>query len=142
MPEPVKLPRGGTPLADIIRVIPFDAIERIDFLRNGEALILDNLEGGALMITTKDGASHGIKAQFELKDHIPLGYQKYKEYSSPMLSSATAAYDLDNASTLLWLPSVRFDGEGTDIDLKLPAKGNYKIIIEGISDEGPIFEKK
>ena len=142
MPEPVKLPRGGTPLADINRVIPFDAIERIDFLRNGEALILDNLEGGALMITTKDGASHGIKAQFELKDHVPLGYQKYKEYSSPMLSSATAAYDLDNASTLLWLPSVRFDGEGTDIDLKLPAKGNYKIIIEGISDEGPIFEKK
>ena len=42
----------------------------------------------------------------------------------------------------IWLPSVRFDGEGTDIDLKLPAKGDYKIIIEGISDEGPIFEKK
>ena len=141
MPKPVKLPRGGTPLADINKVIPFDAIERIDFLRNGEALILDNLPGGALMITTKDGASRGIKTQFELKDHIPLGYQKYKEYASPMLSSTTDAYDLDNASTLLWLPSVRFDGEGADIELKIPLRPEYEVIIEGISDGGPIYEK-
>lgn len=142
MPKPIKLPRGGIPLADIERVIPFDAVERIDFLRNGEALILDNLEGGALMITTKDGAYRGIKTQFELKDHIPLGYQKYKEYASPMLSSTTDAYDLENASTLLWLPSVRFDGEGTAVELKIPILPEYEVIIEGISEAGPIYEKK
>ena len=58
-----------------------------------------------------------------------------------MLSSTTDAYDLDNASTLLWLPSVRFDGEGADIELKIPLRPEYEVIIEGISDGGPIYEK-
>lgn len=121
----------------------FVAIERIDFLGSGEALILgNNMPGGALMITTKSGGSGGIKTQFELKDYVPLGYQKYKEYASPLLSSTVDAYDLQNASTLLWLPSVRFGGDGTDIELKLPLRPEYDVIIEGISDEGPIYERK
>lgn len=131
----------GTPLSEIDRVIPFDAIARIDFLRSGEALILGNeLPGGALMITTKDGGSQGIKKQFELKDYIPLGYQRYKQYASPLLSSSTDAYDLQGASTLLWLPSVVFDEKGKEIELKLPIQSDYKVIIEGISDIGPIYE--
>lgn len=144
MPEPTKLPEAvGTPLSEINSMLPFDAIERIDFLKEGEALILGNgLQGGALMITTKDGGQQGIKAQFELKDHIPLGYQKYKEYANPMLSADADAYDLQSSSTLLWLPSVRFDGQGTDIELKLPVKAEYDVIIEGVSDDGPVYEKK
>ena len=144
MPESSSgVPVGGIPLSDIDRLLPFDAIERIDFLRSGEALILGNsMPGGALMITTKSGGPGGIKTQFELKDYVPLGYQKYKEYASPLLSSSADAYDLQNASTLLWLPSVRFDGDGKDIELKLPLSPEYDIIIEGISDEGPLYERK
>lgn len=131
----------GTPLSEVYRVIPFDAIARIDFLRSGEALILGNeLPGGALMITTKDGGSQGIKKQFELKDYIPLGYQRYKQYASPLLSSSADAYDLQGASTLLWLPSVIFDEKGKEIELKLPIQPDYKVIIEGTSDMGPIYE--
>lgn len=134
---------GGVPLSDIDRILPFDAIERLDFLRSGEALILgNNMPGGALMITTKSAGPGGIKTQFELKDYVPLGYQKYKEYASPLLSSTTNANDLENALTLLWLPSVRFDGDGTDIELLLPIKPKYEVIIEGISENGPIYEKK
>ena len=59
-----------------------------------------------------------------------------------MLSSTVDAYDLENASTLLWLPSVKFDGEGTDIEFKLPIQPEYEVIIEGISESGPIYEKK
>ena len=59
-----------------------------------------------------------------------------------MLASTTDAYDLENVSTLLWLPSVRFGGEGADIELKISLRPEYEGIIEGISEAGPIYEKK
>lgn len=144
MPEPSPNPdfNNVPTLSDVTKLIPFDAIKRIDFIRSGEALILGNdLPGGALMITTKSGDEIAISKQFELKDYIPLGYQKYKEFSSPLLSSEADPYDLQTNTTLLWLPAVRFDESGTEIKLTHTVPSNCDIIIEGISNKGPIYEK-
>ncbi len=94
------------------------------------------------MITTKKGDKVNWARQFELKDYLPLGYQEYKEYASPMLSVDSDEYDLQTHPTLLWLPSVKFDENGKSIDLKFPIKSDYQVIIEGISDNGNvIFEQ-
>ncbi|MDE6290295.1 MAG: hypothetical protein K2M16_02065 [Muribaculaceae bacterium] len=90
-------------------------------------------------IVIEKGDKVNWERQFELKDHLPLGYQEYKEYASPMLSIDTDEYDLQTHPTLLWLPSVKFDETGKTIDLKLPLKSDYKVIIEGIYDNGDII---
>lgn len=141
-PTPNIIVDNAPPISDIDRVLPFDAIKRIDFIRSGDALILGNdLPGGAIMITTKSGEEQGFSRQFELKDYIPLGYQKYKEFASPLLSTESDVYDLQTNATLLWIPSIRFDERGREINLTLPLPSECDIIIEGISNDGPIYEK-
>ncbi|MDE5871381.1 MAG: hypothetical protein K2H22_05540, partial [Muribaculaceae bacterium] len=121
-------------LADLERYIPFSSIERLDFIKFGGV-------GGRLMLTTKSGAKHHKEKQFELKDYLPLGYQRFKEYASPLLSSETDEYDLQTHPTLLWMPSVRFDGNGHTIDLKSPVSSDYQIFIEGLTDDGDIISE-
>ncbi len=123
---------------DVAMAIPFQDIERVDFL-NDTGLIFENSGGSVLMITTKSGNHISGGKQFELKDYLPLGYQEYKEYSSPMLSVDADEYELQTHPTLLWLPSVKFDENGKTIDLKFPIKSGYKVIIEGITDNGDII---
>lgn len=109
-------------LVEVESVVPFNAIERIDYIRPEHSLIFSETAGlGAVVITTKQGDKKNWSRQFELKDFIPLGYQEYKEYASPLLSSETDAYDLQTSPTLLWLPSVKFGESGKDITLKIPA---------------------
>ncbi|MDE6637927.1 MAG: carboxypeptidase-like regulatory domain-containing protein, partial [Muribaculaceae bacterium] len=121
-------------LADLERYIPFSSIERLDFIKSGGF-------GGVLVLTTSSGGKRTKETQFELKDYLPLGYQRYKEYASPLLSVDADEYDLQTHPTLLWLPSVRFDGNGHAINLKSPISADYKIFIEGITDNGDIISE-
>lgn len=145
MPVPASSPLKTslkTPLlADVENTLAFTDIARIDFIRPGQALIFGNdFGGGVIMITTKDGDEVGIARQFELKDFVPLGYQKYKEFASPILSSKIGMNDLQTTPTLLWLPSVKFDDNGKEINLKSPISSDYRVVIEGISDDSAIYE--
>ncbi|MDE6342735.1 MAG: hypothetical protein K2K93_10485 [Muribaculaceae bacterium] len=130
----------GPTLSEIEAAVPFNTIERIDFIRPEHSIVLGPSYGGAaVVITTKAGDKVHWERQFELKDHLPLGYQQYKEYSSPILSVDTDEYDLQSHPTLLWLPSVKFDGSGKDIELKHPIRSDYRVIIEGLSDNGEVI---
>lgn len=129
-------------LVEVEAVVPFDAIERIDYIRPEHSLIFAETAGlGTVVITTRQGDKKNWSRQFELKDFIPLGYQKYKEYASPLLSSETDAYDLRKSPTLLWLPTVKFGESGKEITLKIPSASGYEITIEGISDKGIIHQR-
>ena len=132
----------GPTLSEVSAAVPFNMIERIDFIRPEHSLVLGPSYGGpTVVITTKKGDKVHWERQFELKDHLPLGYQEYKEYASPMLSVDTDEYDLQTHPTLLWLPSVKFDDTGKTIQLKHPVKSDYSVIIEGISDNGDIISE-
>ena len=146
MPAPASSPIGKnakTPLlSEIEGMIPFNSIDRIDFIRPEHSILFGNTYGGGIiMITTKQGGDASWSKQYELKDFVPLGYQKYKEFASPLLSAETDAYDLQTSPTLLWIPSVRFDGKGTDLNLGHPVIPDYDIVIEGVSDGGMILER-
>ncbi|MDE7410259.1 MAG: hypothetical protein K2N09_09605, partial [Muribaculaceae bacterium] len=132
----------GPTLSEVEAAVPFNSIQRIDFIRPEHSLVLGPSYGGAaVLITTKAGNKVHWERQFELKDYLPLGYQQYKEYASPLLSVDTDEYDLQTHPTLLWLPSVKFDENGTTIDLKFPVKPDYSIIVEGIADNGDIISE-
>ncbi len=130
----------GPTLSEVEAAVPFHTIERIDFIRPEHSIVLGPSYGGAtVVITTKKGDKVHWERQFELKDYLPLGYQEYKEYASPMLSVDVDEYDLQTYPTLLWLPSVKFNETGKAIDLKFPIKSNYRVIIEGLTDNGQII---
>ncbi|MDE6380764.1 MAG: carboxypeptidase-like regulatory domain-containing protein [Muribaculaceae bacterium] len=137
--------RGGTTLysptlSEVATAVPFNSIERIDFIRPEHSLVLGPSYGrAAVLITTKSGNQVNWERQFELKDYLPLGYQKYKEYASPILSVDSDEYDLQTHPTLLWLPSVKFDDSGKVIDLKFPVRSDYRLVIEGLADDGGII---
>ncbi|MDE6017970.1 MAG: hypothetical protein K2G85_04055 [Muribaculaceae bacterium] len=132
----------GPTLSEIEAAVPFQTIERIDFIRPEHSIVLGPSYGGAaVVITTKKGDKVNWERQFELKDYLPLGYQHYKEYASPLLSIDTDEYELQSHPTLLWIPSAKFDENGKSINLKFPIKSNYKVIIEGISDNGDIISE-
>ncbi|MDE5812994.1 MAG: carboxypeptidase-like regulatory domain-containing protein, partial [Muribaculaceae bacterium] len=130
----------GPTLSEVATAVPFNSIERIDFIRPEHSLVLGPSYGGAVvLITTKAGDKVSWERQFDLKDHLPLGYQQYKEYASPILSVDSDEYDLQTHPTLLWLPSVKFDDSGKAIDLKFPMRSDYRIVIEGLADDGTII---
>ncbi|MDE7351188.1 MAG: carboxypeptidase-like regulatory domain-containing protein, partial [Muribaculaceae bacterium] len=132
----------GPTLSEVSAAVPFNIIERIDFIRPEHSLVLGPSYGGpTVVITTKKGDKVHWERQFELKDYLPLGYQQYKEYASPILSVDTDEYDLQTKPTLLWLPSVKFDGNGKSIDLKFPIKSDYRVIVEGVADNGDIISE-
>lgn len=132
----------GPTLSEVAAAVPFNMIERIDFIRPEHSLVLGPSYGGpTVVITTKKGDKVHWERQFELKDHLPLGYQQYKEYASPILSVDTDEYDLQTKPTLLWIPSVKFDGSGKDIDIKFPIRPEYRVIVEGLSDNGDIIHR-
>lgn len=134
--------KGGTliasipTLAEVEMFVPFSNVDRMDFLRSNSG------GGSTIVLSTKNGEGKTFQPQFELKDYLPLGYQKYKEYASPLLLADTDEYDLQTHPTLLWLPSVRFDSDGHAIDLKLPISSDYQILIEGITDNGDIISEE
>lgn len=126
-------------LSDIEDVIPFQAIDRIDFIRPELFVMGEHYGGGVIMISSKSGNGKHWAKQFELKDYLPLGYQQYKEYASPILSADADEYDLQTQPTLLWIPSVKFDDNGKTIDLKFPINSNHRVIIEGVAENGDLI---
>lgn len=140
-PQSISKDLSVPTLSDIAQVVAFQDIEQLDYLKSENFIIGEDYGAGVLMITTKSGNDKPGGNQFELKDYLPLGYQQYKEYASPILSIDTDEYDLETKPTLLWLPSVKFDDKGKSIDLKFPIRSDYRIVIEGISDNGDIISE-
>ncbi|MDE6489957.1 MAG: hypothetical protein K2L49_02230, partial [Muribaculaceae bacterium] len=140
----------GVSLAEVEGVLPFQAIERIDFLQPNEAVMFGQAGylGGALMITSKDGK--GIKdTNWTLKSLMPLGYQKPAEFYSPKYESDNK-YDevpdgMDRRSTVYWNPSVRTDSDGqakfsfytTD-----NPRTTYTVRVEGLTAGGQPFRSQ
>lgn len=130
----------GPTVSEVEAAVPFHTIEKISFIRPEFSLVLGPSYGGAaIAITTKSGNKVHWERQFELKDYLPLGYQNYKEYSSPMLSVDADEYDIQTQPTILWLPSVKFDESGKTIDLKFPVNTNHRVVIEGVAENGDII---
>lgn len=140
----------GSTYPDIYEKIPFDLIERIDFLKPSEAVVLGPKAtgGGALMITTKSGAEYMTwKQPPELVVVSPLGYQKPAEMYMPKYSSnenyIPDGTDLRN--TLYWNPCIKVDKNGKSnfdfytSDIK---DTNYTVCIEGLTDTGDIIKSR
>ncbi len=121
-----------------------NSIETIEVLKNANASIY-GMEGGngVLVITTKKGGGLNAKdiASVGVLPITPGGFYKAREFYAPKFEHIdTNDKHKDLRATIYWNPIIKTDKNGyanfqyynTD------APGNYKLIIEGIDENGNI----
>ena len=94
--------------------------------------------GGALIITMKKGAAQGAPrsdiVRFPFK-----GYYRQRTFYTPKYDHAATAGSVNQTlSTVYWNPDIGSDSNGNASVpyLNNVEKGNYRVVIEGIDDDG------
>lgn len=122
-----------------------DQIYSIEVLRSGGLLALygSDAPGGALVITTKhgnEGTAYFTQAQPNGIMTFPFaGFHKAKAFYVPKYGSPKKdAEQPDMRSTVYWNPNILTDKEGkaTLEFYNNDSKGAYRVVVEGIDDEG------
>jgi hypothetical protein len=119
-------------------------IASIEVLRSGSYLAIygSNAPGGALVITTKRGGedSRAVtpKPSLGLLAYNFAGYYKAKTFYAPKYKAKgnTQLTDLRNA--IYWNPNILSDKDGkASFDFfNNDTKGTYRVVVEGIDDDG------
>ena len=124
--------------------IPPSNIESIEVLRSIEyrATYGSRGSGGVLIITTKHGGQEhviGAKAPGIL-DFTAKGYYLAHQFYSPKYDSPATASIPDLRTTIYWKPIIQPDKDGkASLEFfNADSKGTYRIVVEGIDNEGHI----
>ena len=127
-----------------VNSINSNEVETIEVLKSGNASMYGmNGGGGVLVITTKRPKEIELDSSSDanaLKVSV-MGFYKAKEFYSPKYAvSDTSNKGNDLRTTIFWKPDVVTDKDGNasfnfyNADIK----GNYKVVIEGIDENGDI----
>jgi len=97
--------------------------------------------GGVLVFTSKTGKSGGTYQHFSpgVVTYMPKGYAKVREFYSPRYDDPkTNSQVPDGRSTIFWKPNIITgkDGKASFDYFNADGKGIYRIVIEGIDDNG------
>jgi len=143
----VSIRGGGPPLfllngmqvdVDMINSIPVSNIESVDILKGASAAIFGGRGGnGVIAINLKQGQSYS-RPTIGIHNVKYPGYYKAREFYSPDYDVIPTPKDtLDIRNTLYWNPSVKTtNGKATIHFFSSSVPATYKIIVEGISDNG------
>ena len=125
---------------------PFD-VETIEILKSVAYTSIYGTRGnaGVLIITTKRGGSNLNYNTYApgIMTYSPKGYYPLREFYSPQYTPGNTEKGTDNRTTVYWNPHVPTDVNGiakfnfynTD------ESGIYRVVIEGINDEGHLARK-
>ena len=132
------VPTTGT---DALFTIPPDDVDRIEFLKGPSAAIY-GVRGanGVIAIYTKRGR-YMIKGQIEFQ---MLGFHTPREFYQPKYSNMTEEErNKLSYSTIFWAPDLQSNENGmTEVIFnKPPGINNFRIVVEGISNNGEIVSK-
>ncbi len=127
-----------------INMVNVSDVETIEVLKYASASIygVDGV-GGALIITTKQSRGLNSKdiASIGVLPIAPMGFYKAREFYSPKYDNTTwVSKQKDLRSTVYWQPELKTDKDGnaTFEYYNADGPGTYKIIIEGIDNDGNI----
>ena len=141
---------GSIMSGNLINQIPANDIYSIEVLRSGEYLAIygSNAPGGALVITTRRGGENTVESNY-LTSRSPAGlitypfkgYFRAKIFYTPKYhhpKKDTEPFDL--RSTVYWNPNVITDKDGkASIEyFNNDTKGTYRVVVEGIDDNGDL----
>lgn len=120
-------------------------VETVEVLRSANTSIYGmNAAGGVLIITTK--RKRGLDAKDIVSSGIlPIavtGFYRAREFYSPKYPVSNTSYH-DLRSTIFWKPELKTDKNGNAAFeyYNADGKGGYRIVIEGIDDNGNLGRK-
>jgi hypothetical protein len=152
--KPVKFFVNGGAVDDIYlsNITPAD-IESIEvFFKDGVAKVMSFYDcNGIISITTKSHSLSPVEknnldlafltVQKNVITIMPKGYYKARVFYSPVYDNQTNLKDInDFRNTIYWNPNVITDktGSATFEYYNSDGRGNYRVVVEGIDDDGNI----
>ena len=128
----------------ILSTLSVDDISSISLVRGVDSSIFGvRGEGGAIVITLKNGVSLPSQPARGIVTYTPLGYSSSVEFYHPKYETAQQknSYIPDLRSTIYWNPALQLDEKGNAvIEYYTPdSTAPEDIIIEGIDENGKIY---
>jgi TonB-dependent SusC/RagA subfamily outer membrane receptor len=118
-------------------------IESVKVLKNNDAAIY-GVRGanGVLLIKTIKNKTLSINKTMVpgLLTYAPKGFYKARTFYSPVYGGSVSTNKPDERSTIYWNPDLVTDKDGsTSFDyFNADGKGNYRVVIEGIDENGNV----
>lgn len=121
-----------------------DDISSMSLVRGADAAIFGSRgDGGAIVITTKEGVNITNKPIWGITTYYPLGYSNAVEFYHPKYDTPQKRNNaqVDLRSTIYWNPALEFNENGeTVIEYYTPdSTAPEDIIIEGVDQTGKIY---
>ena len=148
---------NGTPMAVVLdgmnvgpdfldNLIPQD-IETIEILKSigNTAIYGSQGSGGVLVVTTKRGGGDMGYSRYSpgIITYSPKGYYAAREFYSPKYTAGNTIPGEDRRTTVFWTPHILTAADGTAKFnyYNTDQPGTYRIVIEGINDDGHLARK-
>lgn len=144
-PPPLTIILDGLIMHQSLNDINASDIYSIEVLRSGAYAAIYGSEAysGALVITTKRGNEHKNIVSTASAGLITVpfkGYYLAKTFYSPNYDVPVALQTIDTRSTIYWQPDIVTgnDGKASFEYYNADTKGTYRIVVEGIDENGNI----
>jgi len=139
-PSTVKVMLDGIKIDDdTFDTLPPDIVESVEVLKGMEYRSVYGFEGSTplLLINTKRGSYAAITSP-NIVTYMPKGYYKAREFYSPKYDTPPNKPLEDLRTTIYWNPNVATDKDGNaSLEyFNADVKGSYRIVIEGIDENG------
>jgi len=129
---------GAPSTPELVDAIPPEIVESVEVLNSPTSIAVYGSEGygGVLLINTKKGADRPSPVNVNI--YMPQGYYKAREFYSPQYNEPASKPKVDLRTTIYWNPNVATDKDGNaSVEyFNADAKGTYRIVIEGIDNNG------
>ncbi len=131
---------------DYLNSINYNDIQAIEVLRNSNYTAIYGSHGanGVLLVTTKHGGDNDAPETIfgrGITTYYPKGYYKARVFYSPQYNLPKTNKQLaDLRTTIFWKPDVLTGNDGkTSFEFfNAGSKGLYRVVIEGVDNEGNI----
>ena len=130
-------------LIQTVKAIPISDVEKIEVLKSPQNLAVFGVKGanGVIAIYTRRGEPNaGNQMSKNIIENKVIGYAKYRQFYSPNYTPENVNENQHDLKTLLyWNPEVKTEkGTAALHFFSSDQPGKYKVIVEGIANDGKI----
>jgi hypothetical protein len=134
---------GETSAIDKIKTLPLGDIEKVEILKSPQNLAIFGTEGanGVIAVYTRKGKSDTSSALAKgVIEQKIAGFSSFQTFYSPVyLPETDLSEKPDYRTTLFWEPEIVLQNGQAELSFFTDDQtGNYKVIVEGISESGKI----
>jgi TonB-dependent SusC/RagA subfamily outer membrane receptor len=128
---------------ETVNTIPPEVVESVEVLSDGSKTSIYGRKAGSglILINTKKGNYAGPALMPNIVTYMPTGYYKAREFYSPQYDDPKIKTQMpDLRTTIYWNPNIVTDKGGkTSFEyFNADTKGTYRVIVEGIDDNGKL----